>query len=32
VNMGSQPAGVYMYKVVSQNNGTLANGRFVINN
>jgi uncharacterized repeat protein (TIGR03803 family) len=32
VNMGSQPAGVYMYKVVSDNKGMLANGRFVINN
>ncbi len=32
VNMGNQPAGVYMYKVVSDNNGMLANGRFIINN
>jgi uncharacterized repeat protein (TIGR03803 family) len=30
VNLGIQPSGVYMYKVVSDNSGMLANGRFVI--
>jgi uncharacterized repeat protein (TIGR03803 family) len=32
INLGSEPSGVYIYKVISDNNGMLANGRFVINN
>ncbi len=30
INIGSQPTGMYIYKVVSDNSGLLANGRFVI--
>jgi uncharacterized repeat protein (TIGR03803 family) len=30
INLGSEPSGVYIYKVVSDNSGMLANGRFVI--
>ncbi len=30
INLGSEPSGVYLYKVVSDNSGMLANGRFII--
>ncbi len=30
INLGSQPTGLYLYKVVSDNSGLLANGKFVI--
>ncbi len=30
INLGSEPAGVYIYKVMSDNSGMLANGKFVI--